>query len=239
MNSQPLKNKTYIITGSAQGLGRDLAIEMNQQGASLVLIDKQLDKLKKLEKNIFSDENHQSLSIGMDFLSSTYDDYETVAEIVQDSCDSLDGIIFNATNLGSLSPLAHYEPLTWAKTFQINVHSNFLMYKTMYRQLKKPNGATLIFVLSPEVDECKPNWGAYLVTKKTQKAMLELIAKENSETLINSFGIIPRPMNTSLRRQAYPAQDNNLLPSPKKNIEKFLSIISKPHLYRNGETIKV
>ena len=78
----------------------------------------------------------------------------------------------------------------------------------MYKLLQIPEEATLIFVLSPEVDECKPNWGAYMITKRTQKAMLELIAKENSETNIRSFGIIPQPMNTALRKQAYPGKNN-------------------------------
>ena len=69
----------------------------------------------------------------MDFLGATYDDYVTVSDRIKNQFNTIDGIIFNATSLGMLSPLTHYEPLTWAKTFQINVHSNFLMYKTMFK----------------------------------------------------------------------------------------------------------
>ena len=239
MVSKPLKNKAYVITGCAQGLGYELATKMNQLGASLILMDKQLDKLNFLEKEISYKAEGKHLSIGMDFLDATYDDYVTVSNRIKNKFNTIDGIIFNATSLGILSPLTHYEPLTWAKTFQINVHSNFLMYKTMFKLLNQIENSTLLFVLAPEIEECKPNWGAYFVTKHTQRAILELIASENEGTTVRTYGIIPRPMNTDLRRQAYPGKENASLPSPKENIEIILSIILKPSDFKNGQTVKV
>ena len=206
-------------------LGYELATKMSQLGASLILMDKQLDKLKALEKELLCNSHESHLIIEVkDFLDATYDDYVGVFEIVKNKFDVIDGIIFNASLLGTLSPLTHYEPLTWAKTFQINVHSNFLLYKTLHALLDQPKDTALIFVLAPEIENCKPNWGAYFVTKKTQQAMLELIAIENEETLIKTFGIIPRPMNTALRRQAYPGKNNSSLPSSEKNIDLILSL---------------
>ena len=237
--NRPLKNKNFLITGSAQGFGYDLAIKLSQLGASLILLDKQLDKLKVLEKELSSNTQGNHMILALDFLGATYDDYVAMSDVVKDKFDVIDGIIFNASSLGSLSPLAHYEPLTWAKTFQVNVHSNFLMYKTMHGLLNQPTDTTLLFVLAPEIEVCKPNWGAYYVTKQTQKAMLELIASENNETSIKTYGIIPRPMNTALRRQAYPGKNNSSLPSPKKNIELILSLILNPELFKNGQTVTV
>lgn len=237
--SQPLKNKKFLITGSAQGLGCELATKMNQLGASLILMDKQLDKLKALEKELFCNAQENHLIIGLDFLDASYDDYVGVSEIIKNKFNFIDGIIFNASLLGTLSPLTHYEPLTWAKTFQINVHSNFLLYKTLHCLVDHPRDTALIFVLAPEIEDCKPNWGAYFITKKTQKAMLELIAVENKETLIKTFGVIPRPMNTALRRQAYPGKNNSSLPSPEKNIDLILSLIMNPELFKNGQTVTV
>lgn len=239
MISKPLKNKTFIITGCAQGLGYELATEMNEQGASLILMDKQLDKLNFLKNELSDKAKGKHLSIGLDFLGATYDDYVTVSDKIKNKFNTIDGIIFNATSLGSLSPLTHYEPLTWAKTFQVNVHSNFLMYRTMFNLFNQINNSTLLFVLAPEIEECKPNWGAYFVTKRTQKAILELIASENEGTTVRTYGIIPRPMNTDLRRQAYPGKDNASLPSPKGNIEIILSIILNPSDFKNGQTVKV
>ncbi|MDC3067509.1 SDR family NAD(P)-dependent oxidoreductase [Pseudomonadota bacterium] len=238
-SSQSLKNKRFLITGSAQGLGYKLAVKMNQLGASLILMDKQVDKLKTLEAELSSNPRGTNLTLGLDFLGATYDDYVSVSEIVKNKFGAIDGIIFNASSLGSLSPLTHYEPLTWAKTFQVNVHSNFLMYKTLHSLLDQSRDTIILFVLAPEIENCKPNWGAYFVTKKTQKAMLELIASENNETLIKTYGIIPTPMNTDLRRQAYPGKNNSSLPSSEKNIELILSLILNPKDFKNGQTVKV
>ena len=69
--------------------------------------------------------------------------------------------------------------------------------------------------------------------------MLELIASENSETLIKTYGIIPTPMNTALRRQAYPGKNNSSLPSSEKNIELILSLILNSKDFKNGQTVKV
>ncbi|MEC8146920.1 MAG: SDR family NAD(P)-dependent oxidoreductase [Pseudomonadota bacterium] len=234
-----LRNQTFVVTGSAEGFGYQLALKMNELGASLILIDKQLKKLKELEAKLFSDDHQKNICLAMDFLGTTYDDYYSASKIIEKNFTTIDGIIFNAAMLGSLSPLIHYEPLTWAKTFQVNVHSNFLIYKTMFTLLNPSKVTTLIFVLGPEIDDFKPNWGAYAITKKTQKAMLDLIALENHDTLVRSFGIIPQPMNTGLRRQAYPGANNDKLPPPQKNIEAILSLISSPLLYKNGQTLKV
>ena len=75
------------------------------------------------------------------------------------------------------------------------------------------------------------------MTKRTQRAILELIASENEGTTIRTYGIIPRPMNTDLRRQAYPG-DNASLPSPKENIEIILSIILKPSILKTDKRSK-
>ena len=109
----------------------------------------------------------------------------------------------------------------------------------MYSLINQIKVSTLLFVLSPEIEERKPNWGAYFVTKHTQKAILELIASENEGTTVKTYGFIPRPMNTDLRRQAYPGKDNASLPSPKENVEKILSIILNPSDFKNGQTVKV
>ena len=109
----------------------------------------------------------------------------------------------------------------------------------MFKLFNQIENSTLLFVLAPEIEECKPNWGAYFVTKHTQRAILELIASENEGTAVRTYGIIPRPMNTDLRRQAYPGKENASLPSPKENIEIILSIILKPSDFKNGQTVKV
>lgn len=50
-----LKGKIALITGSAQGIGKAIAIEMAKEGASVVLTDIKEEKLRETyEKDIMS-----------------------------------------------------------------------------------------------------------------------------------------------------------------------------------------
>ena len=51
---QNIKDKVVIITGASSGIGAVTAIELAKNGAKLVLGARRVEKLKKIESEIFS-----------------------------------------------------------------------------------------------------------------------------------------------------------------------------------------
>ena len=47
-----LQNKTVILTGASKGIGRQLAIDLANQGANLALVARSKEELTTLQKSI-------------------------------------------------------------------------------------------------------------------------------------------------------------------------------------------
>ena len=52
MESNRLKNKNVVITGSSSGIGLLIANQCAERGAHLVLLARRLDKLEEIQKEI-------------------------------------------------------------------------------------------------------------------------------------------------------------------------------------------
>ena len=48
-----LKDKIIVITGAASGFGKGIAKKFSDEGARLILVDINLNLLKKVSKNLF------------------------------------------------------------------------------------------------------------------------------------------------------------------------------------------
>ena len=72
--------KTYLITGAAQGLGRELAISLAKKNNKLILLDKDITTLNLFYDDLIKNFNCDVTLIPMDLLGATNQDYEQVKE---------------------------------------------------------------------------------------------------------------------------------------------------------------
>lgn len=77
-----LKNKTAVITGAANGLGKALATELYRQGCHLALIDVNFNGLEKTKREL--EVNEQIISIHRADISKEENIIATRLEILRD-----------------------------------------------------------------------------------------------------------------------------------------------------------
>ena len=233
-----LEDKVLVVTGSALGLGRALSVECAKAGATLILCDKEIRALELLHEEIRSVSNVVPLKIPINFEGATIDDYLAVKDTIKSLYKDINGIIFNAATLGELAPLEHYDPVLWARVFQVNLHSVFLMLKYCKPLLDTESDCNVIFTLAAEGKKVKANWGAYSLSKKGLQGLMEILASEMAQhAMVRVNGVIPTPMNTNLHREAYPAGNYSLLDDPKTNIVPYLELLKGGSKYSSGEII--
>ena len=133
----PLSNKVIFITGAAKGLGRSLALKCADGGANLILCDKDLRDLEIVYDEIAEKYHHEALLLPVNFEGAVIDDYLHIASRIEEKHSTINSLILNAASLGELAPIAHYDPLVWARVFQVNIHSAFLLLKHLDRILRK------------------------------------------------------------------------------------------------------
>jgi len=191
-----LRNKNCLITGSAAGIGRSLALGLAGEGMNIFLADINLENLKKVEKEI------QNLGvkvcIGICDISNN-DDFKRIANEAHEKLGDLDMVINNAGingNAGSLEMLTF--KYDWEKIININIWGNiYSLYTFLPRMLKRGSGH-IVNVASVAGTIGEPYNIPYVTTKFAVVGFSEALYSELNRKGINVSIICPSAIKTSL-----------------------------------------
>ena len=217
-------NKSILITGSSDGIGRSLAIEFSKLGANIILLGRnseKLDAVYDLLDHSHVSQKHLILEADLALLSN-----EAAQEIfiaISQEFEVLDGIIHNAALLGTMSSLEDYDLSTWDEVMKVNLRAPFILTKTLKVMLENASLPRLIFTSSGVANKGRSFWGAYSVSKFGIKGLAEIFKDElEATTTIKVFNFDPGKTRTNMRAAAYPAEDPNTLKSPTELIDCYL-----------------
>ena len=217
-------NKSILITGSSDGIGRSLAIEFSKLGANIILLGRnseKLDAVYDLLDHSHVSQKHLILEADLALLSN-----EAAQEIfiaISQAFEVLDGIIHNAALLGTMSSLEDYDLSSWDEVMKVNLRAPFILTKTLKVMLENASLPRLIFTSSGVANKGRSFWGAYSVSKFGVKGLAEIFKDElEATTKIKVFNFDPGKTRTNMRAAAYPAEDPNTLKSPTELIDCYL-----------------
>ena len=217
-------NKSILITGSSDGIGKTLAIEFSKLGANIILLGRnseKLDAVYDLLDHSRVSQKHLILEADLALLSN-----EAAQEIfiaISQEFEVLDGIIHNAALLGTMSSLEDYDLSTWDEVMKVNLRAPFILTKTLKVMLENASLPRLIFTSSGVANKGRSFWGAYSVSKFGIKGLAEIFKDElEATTKIKVFNFDPGKTRTNMRAAAYPAEDPNTLKSPTELIDCYL-----------------
>ena len=217
-------NKSILITGSSDGIGKSLAIEFSKLGANIILLGRnseKLDAVYDLLDHSHVSQKHLILEADLALLSN-----ESAQEIfiaISQEFEVLDGIIHNAALLGTMSTLEDYDLSTWDEVMKVNLRAPFILTKTLKVMLENASLPRLIFTSSGVANKGRSFWGAYSVSKFGIKGLAEIFKDElEATTKIKVFNFDPGKTRTNMRAAAYPAEDPNTLKSPTELIDCYL-----------------
>lgn len=233
-----LQQKTILITGAGDGIGRALSLACAEHGATVILLDKNVKRLETLYDEIMDNEHPEPAIYPLDLMGASPTDYGDMAATLQHEFGALHGLVHNATDIGSLTPLEHYDIKTWFKLMQINLNAPFIMTKACIPLLRTAERATLLFTLADQGLAGKAYWGAYGVTKFGLNGLMQTWADELENSNIHVAGINPGDVATRLYKAAYPARDLHQVPRPEAIIGDYLQLLAEPEPASYGQTIQ-
>lgn len=236
---QPHKNllvgRTILVTGASDGIGRVAAITYAQHGADVLLLGRDRKKLEAVNDEITSTTATSPLIIPFDLAKLHAQSENELTESLRDAVEQLDGILHNASLLGSKVPVAHYPSNEWESVMHVNVTAAFLLTKALLPALERSSDASVIFTSSGVGRKGRAYWGAYAVSKFATEGMMEVLADEVSETNIRVNSLNPGGTRTTMRATAYPAEDPMTLPTPEEHMPLYLYLIGPDSRGINGE----
>ena len=178
-----------IVTGSASGIGRGIALELAARGASLVLADLDGESLEQAADLIRSTGGAAPHIVAGDQSDESVVE-ETVRRAVR-TFGGLDGAVINA-GIGVTGTLEELTLDQWDAAMRINLSSGFLLTRAAMRVLREQGaGGSLVYVASKNAFGPGAGFGAYSVSKAGMVQLMRIAALEGGSAGIRANAINP------------------------------------------------
>jgi NAD(P)-dependent dehydrogenase (short-subunit alcohol dehydrogenase family) len=221
-----LAGRVIAVTGAGAGLGRAVARACAEHGANVILIGRSARKLEAVHAAIAAAGAPEASIAPLDLERALASDYDQLADALLERYGRLDGLLHNAGILGTLTPIEHYDVPTWCRVLHVNVTAAFALTQVLLPALKKSADASVVFTASAVGRHGRAYWGAYAVSKFALEGLAQVLAAElenTSAVRVNTLN--PGRARTAMRRQAYPAEDADSLPTPESLTGPYLALL--------------
>ncbi|MGJ8682828.1 YciK family oxidoreductase [Paraglaciecola sp.] len=234
---QFLNDKTILVTGAGDGIGKQAALTYAEYGATVILLGKTVKKLESVYDQIIAKGGNEPAIVPLDLKGATAKNYQDMANTIIDQFGCLDGLLHNASFLGHIGPFGQITEEDWHAVFQVNTHSQFLMTQALLPALKKAQNSSIIFTTSGLGLKGKAYWGPYAISKFATQGMMQVLADEYENTHIRFNCINPGPTHTALRSLAFPGENAKNLKTPEEIMDVYLYLMDSEESLDTGKTI--
>lgn len=207
-----LTGQTILITGAAGGLGATAALALAGQGATIILLDRNVPRLEDVYDRIVDCGAPEPAIYPFDLAGANEDQYNELARIVGDKYGALQGLLHSAAELGTQGPIATQPTASWGHTLNVNLNAAFLLTRVLLPVLQKSAQASVVFTSDSSVRNARAYAGAYGVAKIALEGLARILAEElEAARKIRVNTLIPGPVNSPMRNRIYPGEDKNSL----------------------------
>lgn len=236
--SQLLADKTILVTGAGDGIGKTAALAYAHAGATVILLGRTVEKLEATYDEIVEAGGPEPAIVPLDMKGATPTHYEQMAQTIKEQFGKLDGVLQNASILGNLSPFKQIKDSEFADVMQVNVSSQFYMTKALLPVLELAPSASVIFTSSTVGSQGRAFWGSYSISKFATEGMMQVLADEYSNSAIRFNCINPGGTRTSMRAKAFPGEDPGTLKTPEDIMPLYMYLMGNDSADVNGQTLK-
>ncbi len=214
-----LKDKVAVITGSASGIGKEIAQEYAKEGAKVVIADLMLEAAVKTAEEIKA-AGGQAIGVAMNVT-----DEAQVDKGIADAVAAFGGIDILISNAGIqiISPVVDLSLDNWKKMLAIHLDGAFLTTRACMREMVKAGkGGSIIYMGSVHSHEGSPLKAPYVAAKHGLVGLAKVVAKEGAKDKIRANVICPGFVRTPLVDKQIPEQAKELNISEDDVIHKVM-----------------
>ncbi|MES2070558.1 MAG: 3-hydroxybutyrate dehydrogenase [Pseudomonadota bacterium] len=214
-----LKDKVAVITGSASGIGKEIAQEYAKEGAKVVIADLMLEAAVKTAEEIKA-AGGQAIGVAMNVT-----DEAQVDKGIADAVAAFGGIDILISNAGIqiISPVVDLSLDNWKKMLAIHLDGAFLTTRACMREMVKGGkGGSIIYMGSVHSHEGSPLKAPYVAAKHGLVGLAKVVAKEGAKDGIRANVICPGFVRTPLVDKQIPEQAKELNISEEDVIRKVM-----------------
>ncbi|MGB9867100.1 MAG: SDR family NAD(P)-dependent oxidoreductase [Bacillota bacterium] len=194
-----LTGKVALVTGAAQGIGREIALGYAQFGADVAIADLQADKMQSVKQEI-EEIGVKCIAVPVDLgdVSAIYNMVNTVVK----ELGKLD-IMANIAGVNVHKPALEMTEKDWDFVLDINLKSLFFCCQAAAKHMLERGYGRIINMSSSFGIVGFENRSAYAASKAAVSNLTKTLALEWSPRGVNVNAIAPGPVRTPAREQLF------------------------------------
>jgi NAD(P)-dependent dehydrogenase (short-subunit alcohol dehydrogenase family) len=184
------QGKNILITGASSGIGRQIAIDVSQSCANLILLGRDDLKLEQTKSLCNS-------SAKVKLISKDLSDDDLI-DFLNDQIDfNLDGVVYNAGKV-KVNPIAFINNNDIDDIFNTNIKSNMLLTQFLLRKKKINPNSSVVFVSSIATKKSTIGNSVYNASKSALNGFAKSLALEVASKGIRVNTILPGFVETNI-----------------------------------------
>jgi len=194
-----LKGKTALVTGAAQGIGREIALKLAEAGADVAVSDINEEQAAKTVVEI------EALGVKSVAIGGNVADSEAAKGMVDKAVEALGGLDILVNNAGITRDglIMRMKEEDWDLVLDVNLKGAFNCAKAAIKHMSKKKKGTIINIASIVGAMGNAGQANYVASKAGLIGLTKTIAREYASRNITSNAVAPGFIDTAMT-QALP-----------------------------------
>jgi len=237
------KDKIALVTGSAQGIGRQIALSFAREGAGVIISDVNLEKAVLTSKEI------EALGVSSMALELNVCDYAQVEQAINKILDKFSKVDILVNNAGITKDnlMLRMPDADWDAVINVNLKGTFNCTKAVSKPMIKQRYGKIVNIASIIGIIGNPGQANYSASKAGIIALTKTAAKELASRNINVNAVAPGFIQTDMtaklseqvKEKMLAVIPMNKLGGPIDVAQACLFLASEEAGYITGQTIVV
>ena len=241
--SNKLKNKTAIITGASKGIGKEIALELANNGAEVILLGRNENNLKIVMKDIINNGG-----IANYYVTDVSDSkiYSKTLNLIIENYKLIDILINNAgVNIDKI--ILRMDEASWDKVIDTNLKGTYLSIQKISRNMLKNQWGRIVNITSISGITGAIGQSNYSASKAGIVGLSKSVAKELASRNITVNCISPgfietdmtQKLNANVKKEYLEMIPLNRFGKPFEVAKLVCFICSNEANYITGQTINI
>lgn len=218
-----IEGKIAIVTGATSGIGEATARLFAQEGTTVILAARSVDKGNKIVDEIQAD-GGKAMFVKCDIGSK--EDTDNLVQTVISNFGRIDILVNNAALGGGSSYMMHeFDEERRNKTFEVNVYGMMNLSKAVIPYMLEDNKGSIVNVASIGAELAVPMDSIYAATKGAIRQLTKTMAVEYADLGIRVNAVLPGLTRTGMIPEGDSEFEESILPTiPMKRIAMPIEI---------------
>jgi 3-oxoacyl-[acyl-carrier protein] reductase len=189
-----LSGKTALVTGAAQGIGREIALALATDGADVAICDVNLEAAQKTAGDIAA-KGRKSLALKANVAASA--EVNAMIDQVMEKFGRID-ILVNNAGITRDGLILRMKDEDWDLVLSINLKGSFLCARAALKHMSKQRGGTVINIASIVGAMGNAGQANYVASKAGLIGLTKTIAREYANRGITANAVAPGFIDTAM-----------------------------------------